>query len=565
MQEAIKNWITDTLETQSDFAVEYPADFAHGDYAVNIAMVEAKLVGKNPKELAEVYKTKLEEKILPDIEKIEIAGPGFINIFLKKEFFGKTVNDILKNGEAYGRNKSLNKKISYEYTNTNVLKPMHIGHLMGNVIGESLSRIAEWNGAEVVRNTYQGDVGLHIAKTIWGIQNLGGKKEAGNLSADVEYIGEAYAKGSEAYEDNEQAQAEIKDINKKVYENDDAQINEIKEWAKDISLRHFRELYVILGTKFDDELFESEVADDAVSIVRENLEKGIFEESDGAVVFNGKKYNESLHTRVFVTSQGVPTYEAKDIAHAVRKYEKYHFDDSLIITANEQDEYFKVVLTALAHIRPEIAEKTKHVSHGMLKLTTGKMSSRKGNVITGEALIKQSFDEVKNKIAESKADTNAAESDIQHIGIASIKYTVLKQAPGKDIIFDFEKSLSFEGDSGPYLQYTAVRIKAVKQKAVSEGVSQNTERQGDFEVQTVERMLHRFPEVVLRAQKEIAPQAITTYLIELASSFNTFYGAEKIIDKEDKNSPYKVALTEAVGQVVRNGLYLLGIKVPEKM
>lgn len=564
MQEAIRNWIQEHIG-EGDFVVEYPASLDHGDYAVNAALVRAKNEGKNPRELAESYVEKLQENLLPQIEKIEIAGPGFINVFLKRDFFVETVSEILNKKGDFGKNKTISQKISYEYTNTNVLKPMHIGHLMGNVIGESLSRLAEWNGADVVRNTYQGDVGLHIAKTIWGIKNSEGIVEGKNLSEEVAYIGDAYAQGSEAYEESEDAQTEIKGINKKVYEGDDAEINTIKEWAKDISLRHFRELYKILGTEFDDELFESEVSDDAVRIVEEFKAKGIFEESDGAVVFNAEKYNEALHTRVFITSQGVPTYEAKDIAHAIRKYESYHFDKSFIITANEQNEYFKVVLTALDQIRPDIAEKTRHVSHGMLKLATGKMSSRKGNIITGESLISQSFEEVKNKITESKADAYASKIDMQDIGVAAIKYAILKQAPGKDIVFDFEKSLSFEGDSGPYLQYTAVRTRAVKEKATSEGISQNIERQGDFEVQTVERMLHRFPEIVLRAQKELAPQAITTYLIELASSFNTFYGLEKIIDKEDRNSPYKIALTEAVGQVVRNGLYLLGIKVPDKM
>ncbi|PIR38787.1 MAG: arginine--tRNA ligase [Candidatus Zambryskibacteria bacterium CG10_big_fil_rev_8_21_14_0_10_42_12] len=564
MQDAIKQWVKEILGTDADFAVEYPAVLEHGDYAVNIAMVEAKKEGKNTRELAESYKEKLDANLLPDIEKIEVAGPGFINIFLKKEFFGKTVGEILEKRGEYGKNKTLNKKISYEYTNTNVLKPMHIGHLMGNVIGESLSRIAEWNGADVLRNTYQGDVGLHIAKTIWGLQQLEGIKDSGNLSADVTYVGEAYAKGAAAYEDDELAQAEIKEINKKVYDGTDTEIEKLKDWAKDVSLRHFRELYKILGTTFDDEMFESEVAEDALTIVNEYKEKGIFEESDDAIVFNGKKYDEALHTRVFVTSQGVPTYEAKDIAHALRKYKKYHFDESLIITANEQDEYFKVVLTALAHINPEIAEKTTHISHGMLKLTTGKMSSRTGNIITGEALLEQSFAGVQEKIQEEKEGLVSTD-DVQNIGVAAIKYTILKQAPGRDIIFDFEKSLSFEGDSGPYLQYTAVRTKAIKEKAKTEGVSHNVERSESFGAQTIERMLHRFPEVVKRAHTELAPQAITTYLIELASAFNTFYGAEKIVDKDDVNSPYKLALTEAVGQVVRNGLYLLGIKTPEKM
>lgn len=563
IKEDIHAWIRQTLHTEVDFVVEYPTDISYGDYATNVALVLGKSRQQNPRELAEEFAVRLNTHKLTIIDKVEVAGPGFINIFLTKKFFGNIVSTILTDGDAYGKNKTVQQKISYEYTNTNVLKPMHIGHLMGNVIGEALSRIAEWNGADVVRNTYQGDVGLHIAKTIWGIQHMEGKRVSGSLSEDVAYIGDAYVKGAEAYEADERAQIEIKDINKKVYDGTDPDVNTLKDWAKQISLNHFRELYRMLGTTFNDELFESDVAQDAVSLVHTYLGKGVFEESDGAIVFNGKKYDETLHTRVFITSAGVPTYEAKDIAHAIRKYDTYHFDTSIIVTANEQDEYFKVVLTALMQIRPDIAEKTQHLSHGMLRLATGKMSSRKGNVITGEALLRQSFDGVMEK--HGARDADMSEQDIHAIGVAALKYVILKQAPGKDIVFDFEKSLSFEGDSGPYVQYTAVRTKALCAKAQHEGVAHQVNRPDYVDLYDIERMMHRFPEVVSRAYIESAPQAITTYLIELASAFNTFYGLGKIIDKDDEVSPYKIALTKAVGQVLTNGLYVLGMTVPTKM
>ncbi len=564
MQEAIRNWIQQYIG-EGDFVVEYPTSLDYGDYAINLALVNAKNEGKNPRELAEIYLEKLQENLLPEIEKIEIAGPGFINVFLKRDFFVQTVGEVLDKKGEFGKNDSVKEKISYEYTNTNVLKPMHIGHLMGNVIGESLSRLAEWNGAEVVRNTYQGDVGLHIAKTIWGIRNSEGIVAGKNLSEEVAYIGDAYTKGSEVYEESEEAQKEIKDINKKVYEGNDSEINTIKEWAKDISLRHFRELYKILGTEFDGELFESEVAEGAVKVVEEFKAKGIFEESDGAIVFNAEKYNEALHTRVFITSQGVPTYEAKDIAHAIRKYELYNFDTSFIITANEQNEYFKVVLTALGQIRPDIAEKTKHLSHGMLKLTTGKMSSRKGNVITGESLINEAIDSVRKIVAENKGEEQISEEDTEKIGVAAIKYSILKQAPGKDIIFDIEKSISFEGDSGPYLQYTAVRTKSIEEKAREAGVEAKAENPTDLKLYEVERVLHRFPEVINHAYAELAPQTVVTYLIELASAFNHFYAEEKIVDTKDVDSSYKLALSQAVGQVLVNGLNVLGMSIPQKM
>lgn len=554
MKEKIFKWVGEALNVEDYFAVEYPADFTHGDYAINIAMVNAKSEGNNPRELAESYKEKLEEKLLPEIEKIEIAGPGFINIFLKKDFFSKTVGDILDKGEEYGKNKSLNgQKVMIEFTDPNPFKLFHIGHMMSNTIGESFARITEANGAEVKRACYQGDVGLHVAKALWG------KMKKPELS-----WGEAYAYGSQEYEDNKD---EIVSLNKKIYDAADEGVNKLYSEGKEVSLKYFEEQYLRLGMEprensraFDFYFFESEAGPKGKELVLKFLEKGIFEKSDGAVVFKGEKRDPSLHTRVFISSEGLPVYEAKELALAGMKYEKYPYDTSVVITGNEINDYFRVLMAALKEVSPELQEKTIHMSHGMLRLPSGKMSSRTGDVVTAEATI----DYLKMEI-EANIEKRPDQIDFEQIALAAIKYTILKQSPGKDIIFDIEKSISFEGDSGPYLQYTAVRTKAVQEKAKMEKLKEEKMRPDTFEIQEVERLLHRFPEIVSRAQKELAPQAITTYLIELASSFNAFYAEEKIIDKEDQISPYKIALTEAVGQVLRNGLYLLGIKVPERM
>src|SRR3990167_8607769 len=275
--------------------------------------------------------------------------------------FGKNIEKILKDGPAFAKGFSLAKqKVIIEYTVTNVLKPMHIGHLLGNVIGESISRIIENSGAEVKRNNYQGDSGLHVAKAVWGILKLGGKKE-GSTVEKSDYIGNSYVKGAQAYDDDKQSKTEIKEINKKLFEKSDSELLDLYQWGRQVSLNHFEELYKKLGTKFNFYFFESEVTESALQVVREFVKKGLFEESDGAVVFHGEKYDPKLHTRVFITSEGFPTYEAKDIAHALRKYEKYPFDTAIIVTANEQDEYFKVMFRALQEISPEIASKTQHI------------------------------------------------------------------------------------------------------------------------------------------------------------------------------------------------------------
>lgn len=560
IQEKIKKWIKETLEIEKGFVLAHPKDIKNGDYAFFVAI-------GNPEEYAEAL-GQAQGDLQKQIKKIESVGK-FINFYLSKEFFADSVNEILEQKEKYGQNNLLNdQKTIIEYTNTNVLKPMHIGHLMGNVVGESISRIIEANGAEIKRNTYEGDVGLHIAKAVWGIIKLGGIME-GVVSEKAKYIGEAYASGSNAYEDDKNAEEEIKEINKKLYEKSDNDLFKLYEWGRGVSLDHFEELYKKLGTKFDFYFFESEIADESLKIVKEFLKKGLFEESDGAIIFRGEKFDPKLHTRVFVTKQGLPTYEAKDIAHAIRKYKEYESDKSIIITANEQDNYFEVMLRALKEIKPEIAEQTKHLSHGMLKLATGKMSSRKGNIITGEVLIEDVEDLIKEKIKDREFSDKEKNEVAEEVAIGAIKYSILRQAIGGDIIFDFDKSISFEGDSGPYLQYACVRANSILNKLSVEKLEHAFKvSKGTFdtwETTDLERYLYRFPEVVERAGKEYAPHYILTYLTELASLFNSFYANNKIIDEADPTSSYKVALTQAVAHILKSGLRLLGIKVPKKM
>lgn len=546
--------------------LDHPKDINHGDYSTNIALLISKEQKKDPKELASLIANSM-KNLPPEIEKISVAGVGFINIHLSKSFFIDQIKEIKKT-ENYGSGKSLeNKKIIVEYTNTNVLKPLHIGHLMGNVIGESLSRIFTYCGAEVKRATYQGDVGLHIAKTLWGIQGMSVEYDKvlnSNIHEQITFIGQAYSKGANAYEEDKIVQEKIKEINKKMFERSDKDLNSLYGWARQVSLDHFEEIYKKLVTKFDYYFFESEVEKEAAVLAKKFLEASIFESSDGAVVFKAEKHDPSLHTRVFLNSQGIPTYEAKDIAHAVRKNEIYKADQSIIITANEQNGYFKVVLTALKQLFPEIAEKTTHLSHGMLKLTTGKMSSRKGNVITGESLISDMEEAVTQKMSDREFDISVKNKIATEVGIGAIKYSILRQGLGRDIIFDPEKSLSFDGDSGPYIQYAHTRASSILRKAKEFGLSSSIELTPE-NVSILEKMLYRFPEIVMRSATEKAPNHIVTYLVELAGEFNSYYAQNTIVDDKDVYSPYRIALTEAVERILSNGLYVLGIAVPEQM
>jgi len=568
MDQKIKHLLKETLKNLnievSDFTLEHPEDLKNGDYSSNVAMVCAKNLKTNPKELAEKIKTEFEKNLPSKIEKVEVAGAGFINFYLSRQFFAESIEEILNNKDFGNNNHFAGKKVMVEYTQPNPFKPFHIGHLMSNAIGESISRLVEFSGAETARANYQGDVGLHIAKAIYGLlHNEKLQSRAGTHNLQSTNIGLAYMEGAGAYEEGGEAKAEIDVINKKVYDKSDEKINEIYDWGFKVTMEAFEDLYRMLGTKFDYYFLESVVADIGKDIVRENIGK-VFEESDGAVVFKAEKYNSKLHTRVFITSAGLPTYETKELGLTEIKFREEKLDLSIVTTAIEQGEYMKVVEQAIALIDKEHADKMLHITHGMMRFASGKMGSRKGNVITGESLLNDVRLAILEKMQDrdfSKEETEKISSDV---GVSAIKYSILKQSMGGDIIYDFDKSISFEGDSGPYLQYSHARANSIIEKAQKENILPDFENLPD-EIFEVEKMLYKFPEVVLRSVEEYEPHYIANYLIEIARAFNSFYGNMVIVNKDDPTSSYKIALTYAFSFVMKTGLYLLGIEAPKKM
>ena len=546
------------------FSIERPENSAYGDYSSNVALVLAKKQVKNPKEVAEELKTRLlSNPIAKWLEKIEVAGPGFLNFFLKEEAVLNGLETVLKEKNNFGKSKLLSgKKIIIEYTDPNPFKEFHIGHLMSNSIGESLARIIEFNGAEVKRANYQGDVGLHVAKAIWAIKNVDGLQEIDLLN------GKAYVAGNKAYSDSEKDKKKIAEINKKIYDGSDKKLSDLYEKHKRKSLSYFEAVYGILGMRkiqekqhFDFYFFESETGKKGKEIVEENLKKGIFEESDGAIIFKGEKYG--LHTRVFINSDSLPTYEAKELGLAVIKNEKYQFDISLVVTGNEIIDYFRVILTAEKQIYPELAEKTKHVPHGMLRLPSGKMSSRTGEIIAAESLWDMVKEKLKERLGQNEKVSESARGKILDIvTLGAIKYSILRHSVGSDIVFDFEKSLALEGDSGPYIQYVYARTRSVMERAKGEGVSHSFSK-APGKLGALERLIVHIPDVVEDAYVNLNPNVIGRYLLELAGEFNTFYEKQKIIGLPE--SPYYVALTEAVSISTKNGLNLLGIEAPDRM
>jgi len=549
MIEKIKKLITDaTGISTKDFSVEVSANKDYGDYSTNVALVKAKEIGKTPKEFLDILKEKIGSNKL--FNKIEIAGPGFINFFVKDEIFIENLKKIDKN---FGKEAELkNQKVILDYTDPNPFKEFHVGHLVPNAIGESLSRIFEFQGGKVKRACYQGDVGMHVAKAIWG------KMQKPELA-----WGQAYALGVGKYEDSEDAQKEIISLNKLIYNRSDKKINKLYDEGKAESLKRFDVIYKILGTKFDYFIFESETGELGKKIVEKGLKDGVFEKGEnGAIIFKGEKYG--LHTRVFINSDGLPTYEAKDLALSEIKYKKYKYDKSFVITGNEQSDYFKVMLCAMKQVLPKLAEKTMHIGHGMMRLPEGKMSSRTGKVITGESLIKKVEELVLEKIKDKDFSDTEKKNIAEKVAVGALKYSILKQSIGSDIIYDFDKSISFDGDSGPYLQYSYARAQSVLRKAKKEGIKPSFKKVPDKITQLGKKMSY-FPEIVLRSNQNFQPNVIAIYLTELASDFNAYYAKNKIVEKSDEFSPYKTAITNAFATIIKNGLGLLGIETLEKM
>ncbi len=593
LEKAIQNSLKSLgLPADGAIVLEHPAELSHGDYTTTIALKyfgpTSKVIHNekhgvwttyrpvnetknfhNPRAFAEKIVAEILKSKPKEVEKVEVAGPGFINFTLSPQFFASATADIIKAGNKFGTSKDLKgAKTVVEYTDPNPFKEFHIGHLMSNSIGESISRIVEANGAKVKRACYQGDVGLHVAKAIYGMRLLALDKgimlpEKESLEAKAVFLGKAYATGAQEPEfGQEKYKAGLAELNKIIYDRSDKAINKLYDWGRKISLDYFESIYKILGTKFAVYFFESKTGPFGKEIVEKNIGP-VFEKGEkGSIIFPGEKYG--LHTRVFINNEGLPTYEAKELGLSKIKYDKTKYDKSIIVTGNEINEYFKVLLKAMSLVFPDLAAKTSHVSHGMLRLPSGKMSSRTGDVITFMSLLS----DVKEKVAAKMTDREMSEKErqivIEQVAVGALKYAILRQVTGKDIIFDFEKSLSFEGDSGPYLQYSYARARSIIRKAKSAKVKPSPKK-GTGEVSELEKMLYRFPEVVARAGAEYSPHYITFYLIELASSFNSFYAKNKIVDDADLTSPYKVALTDAFSIVLKNGLNLLGIAAPERM
>lgn len=495
------------------------------------------------------------------IEKIEAFGP-YVNFFLNAKELAKIVLTAVEKKD-YGSGKlGKGRKIMVEYAQPNTHKSFHIGHLRNIITGESLSRIFDNVGYKVFRANYQGDVGLHIAKCFWGIFQSQTEYEAvknKSVKEKAEFLGRVYAMGGQAYETNEQAKMEIVAINEKIYAKD-KEIYKIYKETREWSLEYFDHIYKRLGVKFDRLYFESETFVEGKKIVLENLKKGIFKESDGAVIFEGEKFG--LHSRVFLNGKGLPTYEAKDLALAKAQLRE-KTEKIFHVVGKEQTEYFKVVFKAIESVFPKSAGVENHLVYGWVSLKEGKMSSRAGNVILGEWLL----DEVKKKVSEVMKGHDMMDRDNveEKVAVAAVKYAFLRTGAQNDIIFSINESISLTGDSGPYLLYIVARIKSIFRKFDKKLQKIIVPEKIEPAEKKLLNCLSGFVEAAEKASIEKDPSKIAHYLLELAQDFNNFYALCPILKAEEKISQFRLHLAKAVETTMIQGLYLLGIEAVEEM
>ena len=528
-------------------------DEQFGDYASNIALQLSKQVGKNPREIADQIAVKIREDSVKTVKSIDIAAPGFLNITMSDDALISGLNYDLRQIKQYDA-------VLLEYSCPNAFKELHTGHLYQTIVGDAMGRILEATGSKVFRANFGGDVGLHVAKCLYGIlQELGGeypeKLDEVDQSSRAQWISARYVAGASAYEEDESAKSTITDINTKIYafhtENDhDSPLAQIYWTCREWSYDYFKNFYEkIKVAPFDKYYPESSTTNPGLELVRQNIGP-VFTESDGAVVFDGEK--SGLHTRVFITSKGLPTYEAKDLGVIVTESADFAYDRRVIMTGNDQTEYMKVVFAALGEIDADLAAKQTHFANGTIRFGSGqKMSSRLGNVTRAVEVI----DEIDRVVAEQNPD-----ADHYNTALAAIKYSFLKHRLGGDIAFDINESVSLEGNSGPYLQYAHARARSILGKTASTARQPETLEEGE---RSLARKVNEFQEIVAKAAHDFMPHHISGYLYELSQSFNRFYEHNRVIG--DPREAERLYLVQQYADTLKEGLGLLGIHAPDSM
>ncbi len=565
-KEEIAKILSDKIEnlTKEDILmqIEIPPSYEMGDYAFPVFSL-AKIFRKNPNMIAEEMASSIKSEYF---EKVESKG-AYINFFTNKEALAKTVvEEITKEKENYGKSKlGEGKTIIVEYSSPNIAKPFHIGHIRSTIIGDSLKRIHKFLGYNVVSINHLGDYGTQFGMLIYAIKNWGNIEEI--EKNPIPELLKLYVRVNTEADQKEEIKEECRHYFASLEKGDEDAVK-IWKWIREISLKEFNVVYDLLGIKFDSYNGESFYSDKMMKQVERMEKLGILKDSEGAKIVDLEKYN--LPPALILKSDGSTIYITRDIAAAEYRHETYHPEKNIYVVATEQNLHFKQLKAVLKEMQYDWYDEVTHVAFGMINLADGKLSTRQGRVVYLIDVLNKAIEkimEILNEREETSGVKIANKEELaKQVGIGAIKFQELFNQRIKDYTFDWDKTLSFEGESGPYVQYAHARICSLLEKG---GFDINKEvdsslLNNEMEINIL-RNLYKFTDVVEDAAKKYEPFFISRYVVELAKDFNKYYNQVTINVEDEKLKNTRLMLCYSVKNVISEGLRLLGIDAPEKM
>lgn len=543
--------------------LEVPADETMGDYAFPCFRL-AKIFRKAPPLIAADIATKISDN--PLFAKVEQVN-AYVNMFLSREAFAAdVVKQINEAPDAYGRqNVGEGKKVIVEYSSPNIAKPFHIGHIRSTVIGNSIYKIYDALGYDVMRINHLGDYGTQFGKMICAYRRWGNKEDV--QKAPIKTLLSYYTKFHVEAEKNPELEQEARDIFTRLEKGEPEEVD-LWKWFREESLKEFTRVYDMLGISFDSYNGESFYSDKMPRFVEELKEKGLLEESQGAQIVDLSAYD--MSPALITKSDGSTLYITRDIAAAVYRKETYNFDKNIYVVSSGQNLHFQQWFKILELMGYDWSKDCVHVPFGLVSLEEGTMSTRKGRVVFLEDVLNRAVEKTKETMEEKGVVTEDLDAIARQVGIGAVMFQELSNNRIKDYTFKWDRVLNFDGETGPYVQYTHARASAVLRKA---GITR--EEAAALQVDSayltsdsayqLEKLLYQVPQVIREAGEKYEPSIVTRHLIDIAQGFNRFYHDEHILvdNVEEKNA--KLALVSAAKAVIKNGLGLLGIQAPEKM
>ena len=550
-------------EKELEGYIEIPKDAKNGDYAFPCFRL-AKELRKAPQQIASEIKEKIEidETI---VEKVEVLG-GYLNFYINKQLLAKEVLTEMAKEEEYGKSKiGEGKNVVIDYSSPNIAKPFHIGHLRSTVIGGALYNIYQYLGYHTIGINHLGDYGTQFGKLIEGYKLWG---EEYDIEKDpINELTKIYIRINQACKEDENILNACRDNFKKLEEGD-AYCIEIWEKFKTLSLKEFQKVYDLLGSKFDSWNGEAFYSDKMPEVI-EILEKtGRLIESQGAKIIDLEE--QGINTPCIIEkSNGSSTYATRDLAAILYRARTYDYDKALYLTSYEQVLHFKQVfeVAKLLGLDEKYTKGLNHIPFGMVLLPTGKMSTREGNIIKLEELLQEAIQRAEKIIEEKNPDLENKKEVAKKVGIGAVIFNDLANSRVKDEIFEWDQILNFQGETGPYIQYTYVRTKSVLEKAgyLPEVEEINIEKLADEYSQNIIKLIYSFEDILVQVTEKDEPSILARYLIDLAKAFSSFYNENKIITEDIDTQNARIYLTYSVGKVLKIGSKLLGIEMPDKM